>query len=360
VHAARRLWPLLLAVALTLPALTLADTTSRKDRGKLRHTKGLSNKQRNALDITRVTATASTGGLVVTVRMKGNLDRALGRGKLRRARIALILDPRSRRRRPAVLVATGRRSRPRTLRRTRTDEVSAVRRGRTVTFAIAGSPRAVRRIRVRTFRGRPRPRRRARSSNGSELDREEVEALRRSGFVDEARAPRPATDAECESYEEQRGDLFDLANDVRQDGSLPERERMSAVEGINGVLDELDVEYADRCFGLRTSGGYEHQGQTTLVCADLSVLVERADQIASDFSQVVYEHPTDPSQNESRDLGGFGFGPDGKARLAVRVGKFGRYTFTISLTRKGARLNFIRRITVDVVAPPPNQTKDCG
>ena len=108
--------PLLLAlaaiVALVLPASASAGSLTKRDRGGV--SKALTNRlhlttqERRALDIASVQVTGKeVFGVVVDVRFKGNVERRIGRGHLKRAAIALVLEPRSRRAKSTVIVTQG-------------------------------------------------------------------------------------------------------------------------------------------------------------------------------------------------------------------------------------------------------------
>src|SRR3954462_9941897 len=102
------------ALALAAPSGALAGSVVRRDRGGVK-AQGLSRAERRALDIRSVTAAGGGFGLVVKVRFKGNIERALGRGRLGHAAVALVLRPKRGRGSPAVLAASGRGTRAKTL-----------------------------------------------------------------------------------------------------------------------------------------------------------------------------------------------------------------------------------------------------
>jgi hypothetical protein len=97
------------AVLLGLGAVSAAaGTVSRRDRAGDVKAKSLSARERRALDIVSVTATGDEpSGLFVTVTFKGDVERYLGQGHLKRALIALVLVPKSSKRAPAGLVDEG-------------------------------------------------------------------------------------------------------------------------------------------------------------------------------------------------------------------------------------------------------------
>ena len=119
--------------------------------------KGLTAKERAAIDVVSMNVTGEEGlGLFATVTFKGNIQQAIGRGNLKRALVALILQPQPGKGSPAGLVTWGaelvykrkRISKTKTvlvptteakdLRRTRSEQVGIVRNGRELFFFILG------------------------------------------------------------------------------------------------------------------------------------------------------------------------------------------------------------------------------
>src|SRR4051794_36690795 len=140
-----------LLLVLALPVAAEAGAVSKRDSGSVR-TKGLSPSQRKALDIKSVKAVGGGFGLIVKVRFKGNLARAIGRGRLRSAAVALVLRAKRGKGNPAVLATTGRGTRARTRRRTGTKQVEVVRLGKELRFyVLGGGLTSVRRIQVKSF-----------------------------------------------------------------------------------------------------------------------------------------------------------------------------------------------------------------
>jgi hypothetical protein len=187
----RRLAPALVALLLLgIPSTAGADSRSKRDRGGAR--------AGPALDIAAVTATGSANGLVVSVRMKGNFERGIGRRSLGRAGVVLILRPRSRRARPSILATTGPSTRPRNLLRTRSRRVGIARIGRTVDFVIVGAGLAgVRRLDVKTFKQLPRRRGRARASDDIRITEEQAKLLLGEDGDDEATVGPPSIGTSC-------------------------------------------------------------------------------------------------------------------------------------------------------------------
>jgi hypothetical protein len=159
--------PLLLAIAalalLALPSPAQAGGITKRDRGgvskKVAKRFHLNKKERRALDVASVQVTGRNNlGVVVDVRFKGNVERLVGRGHLKRAAIALVLEPRSRRVNSAVIVNQGPARSQRVRRRTQSTRAGAIRSGRTVKFFIQGGGfGGVRGVKVRALPRAPRP-----------------------------------------------------------------------------------------------------------------------------------------------------------------------------------------------------------
>src|SRR5688572_28971933 len=137
--------PLVLALAalalLALPSAADAGSITKRDRGgvsnKVAKRFDLTRKERRALDVASVQVTGRNNlGVVVDVRFKGNVERLIGRGHLKRAAIALILEPKSRSAKSSVIVTQGPPTNQRIRRRTRSNSAGAIRTGRSVKFFI--------------------------------------------------------------------------------------------------------------------------------------------------------------------------------------------------------------------------------
>ena len=131
-------------VALVLPASASAGSLTKRDRGGVSKAPTqrlhLTTQERRALDIASVQVTGKeVFGVVVDVRFKGNVERRIGRGHLKRAAIALALEPRSRRAKSTVIVTQSAGNSQRIRRRTRSKNAGAIRTGRSVKFFVQGS-----------------------------------------------------------------------------------------------------------------------------------------------------------------------------------------------------------------------------
>jgi hypothetical protein len=261
---ARALLPLL-AVALVLPAAASAGTVTQRDKGSVSNRTvkrfDLSRAERRALDIATTKVTGAEGqGVQVEVTFKGNLERRLGRGHLKRAAIAVILRPKSRRSRPTVLATRGAGLRQRLLRRSRSKKVGALRNGRKLTFFLRGNGfSGVDAVEVKAFPRLPGQRRRARSAqqlSGPLLtvflrNRLIADLERIEGRLDDA-DPSQLTCPELAEALEDLKDLDDQLQELRANVRTARRNLNSelrrargrgdgeAVEEIEDVLDDLD------------------------------------------------------------------------------------------------------------------------
>lgn len=136
---------------LALPAVASADVTRRDRRGDVK-APGLTAKERNALDMVRVEATSVSFGVMVTATMRGNIEKALGRGRLRNAAVALVLDAVRRRSTDGVIAVAGRRGGQSVAKFARRYPYAVAVDGREVTFVGVGVDlEKVRAIKVATL-----------------------------------------------------------------------------------------------------------------------------------------------------------------------------------------------------------------
>jgi hypothetical protein len=116
----------------------LAGDVMRKDPAGDVKTAGLTQAERDALDLVSVRAIGDEDtGVVVVATFRGNVQKLLGLGHLKDAAVALLLYPKSAAQTPAALVTRGT-ARDAVLRKTRSADVGAVRSGNTVTFFVSG------------------------------------------------------------------------------------------------------------------------------------------------------------------------------------------------------------------------------
>jgi hypothetical protein len=215
----------LVLLALALPVTASAGTIAKRDSGgvpkKVAKRFGLTKKERRALDIASVRVTGREGfGVFVKARFKGNVERLLGRGHLRRAAIALVLRPKSKAARPSVLVTLGPAKAQRVLRRTRSRTVGVIRRGRTVTFFIRGAGfSGVASAQVKAIPRAPRPGRGAAAAQGvpglEKLDNQEAEEYIEVNVADLLRLRLAVESLDTDDFE--CDELEDLLDDLEAD-----------------------------------------------------------------------------------------------------------------------------------------------
>jgi hypothetical protein len=139
-------------VASLAAGLGLARSAGRShDRGGA--VGSLTPAERKALRVASVkVAGGEPVGIAVTVTFGGDLQKAIGRGDLKNAAVALILEPKSSNLASAGLVTQGAGAVGQTLRRTRSTRVGVLREGKTFIFLIRGpGASGVGKILVRTF-----------------------------------------------------------------------------------------------------------------------------------------------------------------------------------------------------------------
>jgi hypothetical protein len=134
------------------PALG-TDIVTGDPVGDLNGGRGLTKKERQALDIASVHVVGEEGlGLFVTVTFKGNLQQRIGRGHLKDALVALVLQPMPGAGASAGLVTAGAGSIGETFRKTASKDVAVIRDGRRLHFVVLGPGFGhVESISVRTF-----------------------------------------------------------------------------------------------------------------------------------------------------------------------------------------------------------------
>ncbi|HWQ02649.1 MAG TPA: hypothetical protein VN449_11135 [Gaiellaceae bacterium] len=118
---------------------------------------GLTPTERSAMRIASVQAVgAEGGGLIVTVTFAGNLEKAIGRGNLKKALVAVILRPKDAQFATADLATEGAGPIGFTSKKTHSTAVGVARNGRTFTFFIAGPGSSnVKDVVVKTFASLP-------------------------------------------------------------------------------------------------------------------------------------------------------------------------------------------------------------
>lgn len=129
-----------IGVILPMPDPAAAGTVSAMDPAGDVEAKGLSAKERAAVDIKSVTVSGEGSlGMLATVELAGNFTKAIGRGELENAQAELLLQPSSTDADAARLASEGAGIIGRTVRDTASKKVGALRDGHTLTFFIFGA-----------------------------------------------------------------------------------------------------------------------------------------------------------------------------------------------------------------------------
>jgi hypothetical protein len=332
---------LILALLLVgAPSAAHAGAVHKLDRGGVK-AKGLSRAQRAALDIKRVSAVGGSFGLVVSVRFKGNVQGLLGRGRLGRAAVALVLRPKRGRGSPAVLATTGRGKRARTLRRTRTKQVEVVRLGRELRFYVLGTGVSnLRRLQVKSF---ARLGRGARASdNEIVLDKALYDKIVNSEGSDQINLGPPSA---AEACKELRAQIHGLVS-AGQGSATTE---LAAALLAHGCATDLQL----------LSIGYQHVASgESLVCADLSLdpdLIPGLNNFAAELFDSANMRLTERFFRSD-------FDSNGKLRAVFKISKGGKYTLRAGENDvEDESAVGIRDITkeVEVLEPPSPSTKEC-
>ena len=245
----------MLVLVLALPAGAAADSAVKRDKGgvskKVAKRFKLNGKERRALDIASVQVTGQEGfGILVDVRFKGNVERLLGRGRLRRAAIALVLQPKSRRFKPAVIVTQGGARNQRIRRRTASNQSGAVRAGRTVKFFVKGPGFSrLGRARVLALPRAPKAARGARAAQADgveELTDGEVEEITLETIQADAaeiltlsRNTDPE-DFECDELEDMLDDLEDALDALEDYRELLTEAEQALEQELSRTMDPED------------------------------------------------------------------------------------------------------------------------
>ena len=231
-----------------------AGSLTKRDRGGVSNalTKRLhlTAQERRALDIASVQVTGRKDfGVVVDVRFKGNVERLIGRGHLKRAAIALVLQPRSRRVKSTVIVTQGPARSQRVRRRTHSKRAGAVRTGRSVKFFIQGAGFAgVKAVNVRTIPRAPRAAKRAFAAGEAndgveEMTDAEVEEIE-DGVV-AADAPRHPRRQAIDPDDFDCAELEDLGDDLEA--------AIGRARALDDALGEVEDAHAEELPGARVA-----------------------------------------------------------------------------------------------------------
>ncbi len=287
------------------PVARASDTTVIDPRRDVR-ANGVSDPERQAVDIARVNATGGRFGVIVDVVFGGDADALLGKGRLRDATVALVLH----RRAGALTVSTrGPDAAERSARH-------VIRRRETFQFFALGVS-GIQRIEIRVTIG------------GRIVDRATV------------RRPSSSNARACAALARR---IDDLRDELAASVGSPDAERIVPVRGR--VVD------AWRNLGCRQevvvfSSGYEHRPGTAAVCADAELVPDLGEPVAFEL----YSYDVKVAEGESTP------GLNGTQRLRSTVTVEGRYRLAIF---KVDEPEIATSVELDVVAPPPALTKSCA
>src|SRR5262245_41264938 len=170
----------------------------------------LTKAERDALDIVSVHVVGEEGlGMMAVVTFRGNIQKALGRGHLKQGLVAMILRPKSAGQNPAALVTRGV-TIDAVLRKTRSEQVGAVRNGRTIVFFVGGPGYSnVARVELRTFANVPLASARRTSAGPPTLSEEEFKNISTLDSLDKLITLADSKQLTCEQLEQlNRGALF--------------------------------------------------------------------------------------------------------------------------------------------------------
>ncbi len=321
----------LVSATLVAASIALARDSATVDHGGVR-AKGLSAAERNAIDIARVDALGGDFGLFVTVTFKGNAAKRIGRGHLRRAVAAMLLQPKTGLGGPAVLGTRGAGKRERLVRLTRSKVVGVSRHRKRMLFFIVGPGLVnVRRITIKTFADVPRSATRT--------------TIRFPGVDSASIAPPSATgkNAACGG----RARAIDLLT------AAPARGRAEA-KRAGAAYARLSREWVTRhCRASITvvSKGYRRLARGSTLCADFKV----SPNLRSSLARVRFFKGIAPFGVRLGTPEAFAFKrrPQGVLSPHRLVGPLGLYTFAVSYGGASAQT------TVEAKQAPP-QTKNCA
>lgn len=225
-----------------------AGTITGRDQGAARG-KGLTQKERNALDIVSVKVTGVEPlGVMVTATFKGNVEQALGRGHLADAIVALILRPKDPKLAFSGVATFGAGAIGVTARKSRSKDVGVVRKGRTITFFVGGAGFAnVGKVDVKAFAKAPTAR--AIRTVQADKPRQDIspdlwEQIGKAIAADEASLPAPTAATSCGELENMAQALDKLLASARG----WEMTLVKAKQMIEKALPGLEQDLRDKAF----------------------------------------------------------------------------------------------------------------
>jgi hypothetical protein len=357
--------PLVLLALAPVPAN--ADVTSAKDRGSPPRT-GLTRAERKALDIDKVTARGSTWGVIVRVRFKGDVHRALGKGHLRRALITMVLQPRDSGQRAAVLATRGSPKRMDTFHSTSSTDVGILRDGRQIDFMVIGPGlERVRRIEVRALVNGPRLSARTaatRALTDAEVNNLLAIAAADNGSVRAPLAPNPDPDI-CRLLRE------DARTYARQEEDRSNERIQAILRGQGAKVDDLNriipqiknarsrlrpVLGRNMCFSIGTSFGYEHYEGFTHICGSFNYDLPVALFQPGSYRLFRLNELTGIFEEVPRAFFAGGVRSFSAVAVTFRIEQYGTYKVVF---KDRDLAEAVERI-ITVPPPEPQQTRDCG
>jgi hypothetical protein len=238
----RRIPVLALCVGVFAFALGLDAWVSDAGAGRAKQG-GLTSQERKALKVVAVRASGADGaGLLVTATFQGNIEKAIGRGHLKQALVAVLLQPADTSR-PALGVATRRGgSIGETLTNAGTAGVGVVRNGRELSFLIEDAGIGLADypgIEVKSFARfpGPSPRHRASASETAEF----WEELDRQVSADEQAIPRSERYPTCRSLQFMAEDLDPLLKRAKDREARLDKARRAFEKAIPELEDTLTL-----------------------------------------------------------------------------------------------------------------------
>jgi hypothetical protein len=235
------------ALAGVVLAVASAGTVTGRGSGQPVRVKGLTPKERRALQIVSVKATGIEPlGVLVTATFKGNIAQALGRGHLVDGIVALILRPKDPKLAFAGLATFGAGAIGTTARKTRSREVGVVRDGRKVTFFVGGPGfENVGKVEVKAFAKVPATRALRTVQGGKPgISPDEWEAVGEAIAATEALLPAPKPDTSCDELTAMKKQLDYVQQVARQwETALKEEKQI-----IDKAIPELQRDLAEKKF----------------------------------------------------------------------------------------------------------------
>lgn len=213
----------LVVAGAVLSVASAGTITGRDSSGGAVRGKGLTQKERKALDVVSVTATGIEPlGTLVTATFAGDIEQTLGRGHLSDGLVVLILRPKDPRLAFSGVATFGSGTIGLTARKTRTRDVGVVRAGRKVTFFVGGPGfENVGRIEIKTFAAAPRVSSKRLLQAAGKEPRKDVspelwEEIGKAIAADEAALPAPSADTRCSELEGMKAKLDGLLKSARK------------------------------------------------------------------------------------------------------------------------------------------------